>query len=110
MELVIYLQFIVTIHYQLVIFSQTEDIDLRVLEFTDFGKDVPKVNKLSPDSFIQIAFQLAYFRFVRISCRFCVDLVFYRLHNSLPPTYETGTLRRFYLGRTDTVNECHLQC
>jgi hypothetical protein len=28
---------------------------------------------------------------------------FHRLHNFHPPTYETGTLRRFHLGRTDII-------
>lgn len=29
--------------------------------------------------------------------------VSYRMHQECPATYETGTLRRFHLGRTDTI-------
>ena len=42
--------------------SAISDVDLKVLTFTDFGKDFPKAQKLSPDSFIQNAIQLAYYR------------------------------------------------
>jgi carnitine O-acetyltransferase len=65
----------------------TIDLEIRFLPFRDFGKNVPKKAKLSPDSFIQMAFQVAH----------------YRLHNILPPTYETATLRKFDEGRTDTI-------
>uniref|UniRef100_A0A7E4VWJ5 Carn_acyltransf domain-containing protein n=1 Tax=Panagrellus redivivus TaxID=6233 RepID=A0A7E4VWJ5_PANRE len=63
------------------------DLEVRFLSFREFGKNVPKKAKLSPDSFIQMAFQVAH----------------YRLHHILPPTYETATLRKFSEGRTDTI-------
>lgn len=63
------------------------DTDLRVYTFDRFGKNFAKMCGISPDSFIQIAFQLAY----------------YRIHRKQPPTYETGTLRKFIDGRTDTI-------
>ena len=44
------------------IFRAISDVDLRVLHFKEFGKDFPKAQKLSPDSFIQNAIQLAYYR------------------------------------------------
>ncbi len=43
--------------------------------------------KISPDTFVQIAIQLAY----------------YRLYGKLVPTYETGHTRQFRHGRTETV-------
>ncbi len=39
-----------------------DDVDLRVVVFNDFGKNVPKKFKLSPDGFIQTAIQLAYWK------------------------------------------------
>ncbi|KAH7719844.1 Acyltransferase ChoActase/COT/CPT [Aphelenchoides avenae] len=63
------------------------DVEVKSYEFTGFGKNIPKAAKLSPDSVIQLAMQLA----------------FYRLHRSHPPTYETATLRQFHEGRTDTI-------
>lgn len=44
---------------------QVKDLDLTVAKFTDYGKKFPKSVKLSPDSYIQTAFQLAFYRFVK---------------------------------------------
>uniref|UniRef100_A0A8C4QFA4 Choline/carnitine acyltransferase domain-containing protein n=1 Tax=Eptatretus burgeri TaxID=7764 RepID=A0A8C4QFA4_EPTBU len=62
-----------------------KDVDLKFLSFTAFGKNVPKGMKMSPDSFIQIALQLASYRY------------------KVSPTYESGSLRLFNQGRTDTI-------
>lgn len=68
------------------------ELDLTVIDFVDYGKDFIKSMKLSPDSFIQIAMQLAY----------------YNAHQSAPATYESASLRRFRLGRTDTIRSCSI--
>ncbi|CAB3400530.1 unnamed protein product [Caenorhabditis bovis] len=64
-----------------------QDLDITAFTFSSFGKNFPKKSKVSPDSFIQMAFQLA----------------FYRIHSSLGPTYETATLRKFVDGRTENI-------
>ncbi|WKX97298.1 hypothetical protein Q1695_013169 [Nippostrongylus brasiliensis] len=64
-----------------------DDLDMVVYTFKRYGKNFPKSVKISPDSFIQMAFQLA----------------FYRIHSALPPTYETATLRKFDEGRTENI-------
>ncbi|XP_040013097.1 carnitine O-acetyltransferase [Xiphias gladius] len=64
-----------------------QDLDMRVMVFGHFGKNVPKAHQMSPDAFIQMALQLAYYRMYKCSCA----------------TYESASLRMFRLGRTDTV-------
>ena len=38
------------------------DTDIACLTFSDFGKDFCKIVKLSPDGFIQMATQLAFYK------------------------------------------------
>ena len=64
-----------------------QNLEVKSLKFSHFGKNVPKQAKLSPDSFIQLALQVA----------------FHRMHGNLPPCYETASLRRFFDGRTETI-------
>ncbi|XP_010019209.1 PREDICTED: carnitine O-acetyltransferase [Nestor notabilis] len=64
-----------------------EDLDIKVMVFHQFGKDFPKSEKISPDAFIQLALQLAYYRMYGCACA----------------TYESASLRMFRLGRTDTI-------
>nr|XP_040053614.1 carnitine O-acetyltransferase isoform X2 [Gasterosteus aculeatus aculeatus] len=64
-----------------------QDLDMRVVVFGHFGKNIPKAHKMSPDAFIQMALQLAY----------------YRMHKCCCATYESASLRMFRLGRTDTI-------
>ncbi|XP_077162991.1 carnitine O-acetyltransferase isoform X3 [Paroedura picta] len=64
-----------------------QDLDVKVLVFHHFGKNFPKSEKISPDAFIQVALQLAY----------------YRMYGQVCATYESASLRMFRLGRTDTI-------
>ncbi|ETE64019.1 Carnitine O-acetyltransferase, partial [Ophiophagus hannah] len=64
-----------------------QDLDIKVIVFHQFGKNFPKSEKISPDAFIQVALQLAY----------------YRMYGELCSTYESASLRMFRLGRTDTI-------
>ncbi|XP_065164873.1 carnitine O-acetyltransferase-like isoform X2 [Atheta coriaria] len=66
------------------------DFDVKVYKFDEYGKEFIKAQKLSPDSYIQVAFQLAY----------------YRLHNEPAPTYESAAMRHFIHGRTETIRSC----
>lgn len=72
--------------------SMISDIDLRCFVYNGYGKDFVKKQKMSPDAWVQMAFQLT----------------FYRLHNHNPPTYETGSTRKFMLGRTDTIRSASI--
>uniref|UniRef100_A0A158Q3N7 Choline O-acetyltransferase n=1 Tax=Dracunculus medinensis TaxID=318479 RepID=A0A158Q3N7_DRAME len=65
----------------------SEDLELSVLIFTDFGKEFIKSCLISPDGFVQLSMQLAY----------------YKVHQHLVSTYESASIRRFRLGRVDNI-------
>lgn len=60
-------------------------VDLQVLEFAGYGKNFIVSHKLSPDAFVQIAMQVAY----------------YRLYHQTVMTYETLMTKKFSHGRTE---------
>ncbi|CAF1201093.1 unnamed protein product [Rotaria magnacalcarata] len=70
-----------------------ENCDLTVHKYPEFGKEFAKQNKLSIDGMIQVALQVAYFR----------------MHGKCGATYESGSLRRYHLGRTETIRSCTLE-
>jgi len=69
------------------------DVDLKLLVFDTYGKGLMKSSKVSPDAFIQMALQLAYYR----------DAGRFNL------TYEASMTRLFKEGRTETVRPCSLE-
>ncbi|XP_027247344.1 peroxisomal carnitine O-octanoyltransferase isoform X2 [Cricetulus griseus] len=69
------------------------DLQIAAYTFTSFGKKVTKKEALHPDTFIQLALQLAY----------------YRLHGRPGCCYETAMTRYFYHGRTETVRSCTVE-
>ncbi|XP_026103995.1 carnitine O-acetyltransferase-like isoform X2 [Carassius auratus] len=73
--------------------NMVHDLDMKVSVFSHFGKDFPKSQKMSPDAFIQMALQLAYYRIYKRCC----------------PTYESASLRMFRLGRTDTIRSTSIE-
>ncbi|KAJ2491598.1 Carnitine O-acetyltransferase mitochondrial [Coemansia sp. RSA 2050] len=60
--------------------------ELSTLIFDSFGKEQIKSMKVSPDAFVQMAMQLAY----------------YRKHRHVPPTYESASTKSYSRGRTET--------
>lgn len=71
----------------LVLDNLVKDLDFQVYRYAGYGKDFIKSCKVSPDVFIQLALQLAY----------------YRLYGKLTATYESASTRRFRLGRVDCI-------
>ena len=63
------------------------DTDLQSFNFREYGKEIPKSYRMSPDSYFQVALQLAY----------------HKLHSRIPATYESGSTRKFFQGRTETI-------
>ena len=59
---------------------------LSVLAYYGYGKSFIKELKCSPDAFVQMALQLA----------------FYKLNKKCVPTYESATIRKFKYSRTET--------
>ncbi|CAL8247207.1 unnamed protein product [Lota lota] len=67
-----------------------QNLQLVCYAFTSFGKEAIKQRRLHPDTFVQLAMQLAY----------------YRKHGRPGSCYETAMTRRFYHGRTETMRPC----
>eukprot|EP00970_Alexandrium_tamarense_P012877 scaffold3126_cov201-Alexandrium_tamarense.AAC.9 len=61
--------------------------DTFVLEFTGYGKNFIVRNKMSPDSYVQLSMQLAY----------------YRLYGKIVSQYEPVLTKAFYHGRTEAM-------
>ncbi|XP_060104426.1 peroxisomal carnitine O-octanoyltransferase [Heteronotia binoei] len=74
-------------------YKQISDMQLVNYAFTSFGKSLIKKQKLHPDTFVQLALQLAY----------------YKLHGHPASCYETAMTRRFYHGRTETMRPCTME-
>ncbi len=68
-------------------FKLLNDVDLHIEMCANFGKDFIKKCNVSPDAFIQMALQLAYYR----------DIGRHHL------TYEASMTRLFREGRTETA-------
>lgn len=66
------------------------DLEMSYLHFNDYGKNFIKTQKFSPDSFIQMAIQFA----------------FYRLHHVPGAHYESAGTRLYVHGRTETIRSC----
>lgn len=73
--------------------KSSQDLQVVSYAFTSFGKAAIKKRKLHPDTFVQLALQLAY----------------YRLHGKSGSCYETATTRRFFHGRTETMRPCTVE-
>ncbi|KAM3614448.1 uncharacterized protein V6R79_014547 [Siganus canaliculatus] len=71
----------------------TQDLQAVCYAFTAFGKAAIKQRKLHPDTFVQLAMQLAY----------------YRLHRKPGSCYETAMTRKYYHGRTETMRPCTME-
>uniref|UniRef100_A0A1I8HYW7 Choline O-acetyltransferase n=1 Tax=Macrostomum lignano TaxID=282301 RepID=A0A1I8HYW7_9PLAT len=69
-----------------------DNLDLYILRFEKFGREYPKKANMSPDSFVQLALQLAH----------------YKVHKYLVPTYESASIRRFHLGRVDVIHSASM--
>lgn len=69
------------------------DVDLRIFVHDRYGKGLMKKCRLSPDAFLQMALQLAY----------------YRDAGKFSLTYEASMTRLFREGRTETVRPCTIE-
>lgn len=65
-------------------------IDCSQLKFNHFGSNRMKECQVSPDAFVQMSYQLA----------------FYRSFGKFVSTYESANTKYFYHGRTETVRSC----
>ncbi|XP_073994730.1 carnitine palmitoyltransferase 2 [Rhodnius prolixus] len=71
----------------------TDSLDINLLEFLDFGRNTCKKHKVSPDSIMQLAFQIAH----------------YKLNKRFVSTYESCSTAAFKHGRTETMRPCTVE-
>uniref|UniRef100_A0A7N8WNN5 Choline O-acetyltransferase n=1 Tax=Mastacembelus armatus TaxID=205130 RepID=A0A7N8WNN5_9TELE len=64
-------------------FRLVNNLDMDVFKFKAYGKEFIKKQNMSPDAFIQVALQLAFYKLVS--------------------TYESASIRRFQEGRVDNI-------
>lgn len=69
------------------------DVELRIYMHNAYGKGLMKTSSISPDAYIQMALQLAY----------------YRDAGKFSLTYEASMTRLFREGRTETVRPCTIE-
>ncbi|XP_017769872.1 PREDICTED: carnitine O-acetyltransferase-like isoform X1 [Nicrophorus vespilloides] len=69
------------------------DLDMDSFSFDVYGKEFVKKHKISPDSYIQMAMQYA----------------FYRMYNYPGAHYESAATRKYLHGRTETIRSCSTQ-
>ncbi|XP_026471172.1 carnitine O-palmitoyltransferase 1, liver isoform [Ctenocephalides felis] len=73
--------------------SLLNDVDLRIYVHDNYGKGFMKTCRVSPDAYIQMALQLAY----------------YRDFGKFSLTYEASMTRLYREGRTETVRPCTIE-
>jgi carnitine O-acetyltransferase len=68
-------------------FNFVNGFEMKVLQFTNFGKSKIKEFNLSPDAFVQMAFQLTY----------------YKIYGKICAQYESAQTKKYYHGRTEVL-------
>lgn len=82
------------IQNQMVKFKETVgSLSIKTWQYFGLGKNDIKLFKCSPDSFVQMLIQLAYYKYT----------------GTLKPTYESASTRRFFKGRTETCRSVSLE-
>ncbi|KAJ2953579.1 hypothetical protein O0L34_g1184 [Tuta absoluta] len=69
------------------------DLELNCFTYDKYGKNFIKSQKFSPDSYLQMAMQFA----------------FYRLHKEPGAHYESAATRMYVGGRTETIRSCSIE-
>uniref|UniRef100_A0A3Q2Z7N1 Choline O-acetyltransferase n=1 Tax=Hippocampus comes TaxID=109280 RepID=A0A3Q2Z7N1_HIPCM len=70
-----------------------KNLDMDVFTFKGYGKEFIKKQKMSPDAFVQVALQLAFFK----------------CSGKLVSTYESASIRRFRDGRVDNIRSATVE-
>lgn len=73
--------------------SEIAKHEVAVWEFKGYGKNLIKKFKTSPDSYVQMLLQIAY----------------YKMNGCVRPVYESATTRRFHRGRTEVTRSVSVE-
>lgn len=67
--------------------------DCKVVDYNKYGRQFVRAFNLHPDTHMQLTLQYTY----------------YKLYGKPAPTYETGTTRVYWHGRTETIRSCTME-
>lgn len=95
----------------------TEKLKFDVVQYDDLGKDYIKQQKLSPDSVMQLAFQVPvinyhitklnstfhFYSYIWVLFVSSFQMGYYKLYNKVGATYESCSTAAFKHGRTETI-------
>lgn len=91
---------------RLVSLEMGKKLVLKRKAFMNFGKSRITELRVNPDTFVQMAIQLAYIRLHKKPGTFHQKFQKMVLKAISAPTYETATTRQFLKGRTETLRSC----
>lgn len=83
-----------------------DDLENANIVFNDYGKDFMKKARVSPDAYIQMALQLAYYKVGPLRNKITEGM---QDQKKFELTYEPAVMRLFKDGRTETVRSCSMQ-
>lgn len=84
----------------------TSSLSVNILQVHEFGRNLVKTQKLSPDAVMQLALQVTHYSsysYTYICLVWSLQIAYYRMFKCSPATYESCSTSAFKHGRTETI-------